>query len=921
MKDFLQIVAEDLRRRFADDLSRVAVIFPGKRASLFLNEYLCPPTAEAAIWAPGYLSISQLFRSLSTKTVADPIDTVCRLYSHYTRLTKSRETPEFFYGWGERILADFDDVDKNMVAADDLFRDLREYEALTADDYLSDDQIRELRRYIRDFSQPTPLRESFLRVWNNLLPLYNALRDDLSADGLAYEGQLYREVVEQLVAGTITLPEKYTHYAFVGHNVLDGVTHRLFRLVHEQGKALFYWDHDTYYTGNAAQEAGHFLRQDLRDFPQSLPKAVAAHSFTNLQAQREQRHLGLVEASSDTAQAQCVNDWVSDAAHFRPDRAARTAVVLADETLLQPVLQALPALAHSDDDAATDQPERLKVNVTMGFPLSHTPAYADVVRLKDRVASLDELSQRLQTCALKAAETARGDEWLTNLYAESYYRTLTTINRFSRLEVAKRFPATSPALVMNLLTSVLRTTTIPFHGEPVEGLQVMGVLETRCLDFDHVLLLSAGEGILPRKATEASFIPHLLRRRYGLTTGLHRNALYAYYFYRLLQRARHVTICFNGSTMDTKRGEMSRFVRALLCESGIRIPRTSLTTTPTPLTQPVDEMEKPHDLPQCLTTLSPSAINAYLRCQLAFYYRYVAHIKPPTPPDALITPTDFGTVFHRAAELFYAKWAEEGHPITPEMLQASLKALQPHGIERLTEEAFATAAQAPDGTTSAIEAPPVVHVAMRHYLLQLLRYEAGLCQAPAPAAEFVIQGLEREANLDLEVPYGEGETAHIRIHGIIDRVDQIMMPGDITPRLRVIDYKTGGHMETHATADNLFDPYHDKYPHSHYTLQAFIYSLIMQEQQSLPVVPSLYFVHRTMSPQYTPYLSLGDSGEEWGTTDEALQPVTDFSDIAPVFKQRLIACLSQLIDPTIPFRATPNAKSCASCEFRQLCGH
>ena len=128
-------------------------------------------------------------------------------------------------------------------------------------------------------------------------------------------------------------------------------------------------------------------------------------------------------------------------------------------------------------------------------------------------------------------------------------------------------------------------------------------------------------------------------------------------------------------------------------------------------------------------------------------------------------------------------------------------------------------------------------------------------------------------------------------------------------------------METHATADNLFDPYHDKYPHSHYTLQAFIYSLIMQEQQSLPVVPSLYFVHRTMSPQYTPYLSLGDSGEEWGTTDEALKPVTDFSAIAPVFKQRLIACLSQLIDPTIPFRATPNAKSCASCEFRQLCGH
>ena len=222
MNSFLSLVAEDLKRRIGHDFSHTLVIFPGKRPALFLNESLA---ADRPIWTPRYLTIAEFFRSLSTLRVADPIETVFRLYAHYVRLTDSTLAPELFYGWGQRILSDFDDVDKNMAPASKVFGDLKELEELVDDSFLTPEQREELRRFFADFEKgKSVLRERYAALWQNLLPLYEALRSELATEGLAYEGQLYRDVAEQLKNGTLEPPQTIRHIAFVGLNVIDRAT-------------------------------------------------------------------------------------------------------------------------------------------------------------------------------------------------------------------------------------------------------------------------------------------------------------------------------------------------------------------------------------------------------------------------------------------------------------------------------------------------------------------------------------------------------------------------------------------------------------------------------------------------------------------------------------------------------------------------
>ena len=274
---FLKLVADDLRQKFGNDLSRTVVVFPNKRASLFFNEHLVPlenNENDTPIWSPRYQTISELFRSLSTLAVADPIETVCRIYEVYIELTHSKETLDFFYGWGERLLADFDDVDKNMADAPRLFRNLREIKELENSEFVSNEQENVLRDFFRDFSldNNSYIREKFLELWNQMLPIYQRVNADLAKEGLAYEGALYRQVLENLEAGKIAIDEEVDRYVFVGFNVLAQVEERLFALLRKKGKAVFYWDYDNSYAGEDTNfEAGVFLRNNLEKFPNELP--------------------------------------------------------------------------------------------------------------------------------------------------------------------------------------------------------------------------------------------------------------------------------------------------------------------------------------------------------------------------------------------------------------------------------------------------------------------------------------------------------------------------------------------------------------------------------------------------------------------------------------------------------------------------
>lgn len=949
MKQFLQLVAEDLRRRIGTDFSHTLVIFPNKRACRFLNEHLHPREGKP-IWAPRYMAINEFIRSLSPLLLADNIESVCRIFRHYVRLTHSTDDLDTFYGWGERILADFDDLDKSMAPADEVFQNLKDYQAIgDTDEVLTEEQRQQFQRFISGFTEKeqTEVKSRYLHLWNHLHDIYTALRAELSANGMAYEGQLYRDVAERLRNGESLLPATYDHVVFVGLNVINEVERTVFQSLLKQGKALFYWDYDTSYTtatphGIIGAEAGIFIQKNLKEFPSALTDEEAC--YHNFLTHRPQRTLHYVDAPTESAQAQDVNRWLSQAQNFDPREARETAIVLCNEALLQPVLRALPS-------AVTD------VNITMGFPLSHTPAYALFVNkgneLLNQIAMepllealknpTDEANATLIAEQLKAFLTqmqdivtteaaqqhervAERDANLDILFTESYFQTFTLLSRFIRL-VEERLLMVRPFTLFKLVRQTLSNLSVPFHGEPVKGLQIMGVLETRCLDFKRVLMLSVGEGFLPQKATDTSFIPYLIRQHFGMTTSEHKTSVYAYYFHRLLQRADHVTLEYNSSTEGLRKGEMSRFMNALLIEDAVRtsieerlnIRRFSLTSKPLPTPLAPTSAPKPADMADIMKKVSPSKINTYLRCQMLFYYKYVLRLQEKRPKDAIISATDFGTVLHKAAELLYRSkiTTTDAQPATPERLTHFLENGKNIALEELIKQAIAEVNKEREECTYRQEDPIVENdiatQALIGYLKQLLHFEAGLnTGVDAPASSFVVKGMEADKFIDLPVTYGPDDSLSttVRLEGNIDRIDHAKI--DNTTHLRIVDYKTGGKMEEVKNMDALFTPGPN---HPHYALQTFLYALtvlndptLRHEGTALPIAPALFYLKQTMKEDYTPYIKF-----EGGL-------LYDFREIADEFRKRFTQLLAEMLNPATPFTATPVANHCRSCVFASLCG-
>ena len=919
MPAFLQLVAQDLRQKFGADLSRVVVVFPNKRAELFINDYLLGDTDTAPIWAPRYLTISDLFHSFSTLAVNDPIDTVCRLYRCYTERVEGAPSLDVFYGWAERILADFDDLDKNMADAKALFQNLSDLKTLEDPNaFLTDEQKEVLRTFFADFDahQESEIRKNFLQIWHNLLPLYQQLNAELAAEGLAYEGALFRRVVEDLKQERIPLDSHVDCYAFVGFNVLDKVEEQLFTLLKKQQKALFYWDYDTFYLGTANQdvpfEAGLFLRENLLKFPNSL----SPEHFDNL---RHIEHIEMVAASTEVAQAQSVGPWLE--AHLTLDP-KRTAVVLCNENLLQPLLHALPENVR-------------EVNITKGFPLGHTEV---ATMVEDRLSDFEQHTTPLTTeqmliDLIHRVNTAAGayvqasgfstEEFEMVLHSEAFYLMSTLLNRLLLIAQSGRLQV-GPTALRRIVRQIVRQSTIPFQGEPAVGLQVMGVLETRCLDFESLILLSVNEGTLPQTSNDTSFIPYLLRKAFGLTTPERRTAVYAYYFYRLIQRAKHVRLLYNSSSEGLVQGEMSRFMTQLLIDHHLPITHKVLTGQQETMVRHPQPAAKPDHLLQILSRptadsgdapvlqISPSALNTYLRCELQFFYKYVQRIKEAKPDEGEIQPNILGLIFHTAAENIYKDTALLQPPNAPlskttsDLFQqgkridlSKLKALAANTprLKAYVEQAYRQVAE--DEGLQQPTAPLLESNVVMMFLRSLLLYDG-------THGDLRVLGLEHHVSLRLPLP--EGVPAEvIEIGGFIDRLDVVEEDG--RSLLRIVDYKTGGKTETTSTVRDLFD--HRGLEHKHYMMQTFIYALILHELSPitpmLPIAPTLFFVNHARNPSFTPYLKLG--GEH----------LTDFARIADDFRKHLTQLIAEVLDPSRPFRPTDDTRTCTSCPYYALC--
>ena len=885
METFLQLVANDLRNRFQGDLSQVILVFPNKRAALFFNDYWL--TDDKPSWAPQYTSISELFEMLAPVKQADSIETVCRIFEIYKRCTgNADETLDSFYGWGERLLSDFQDIDKAMAPAQSLLANLRDIKKIESTDVLTERQVEVIKRFFANFNEfeKSTIRQRFLQMWNEMYNVYSLLNQELASEGYAYEGALQRLTIEKLEAGELSLPPAYSRYVFIGFNVLQEVEKRLFKFLYPQ-HALFYWDYDTFYVENIPNhEAGYFMRQNLALFPNALP----AQKFSNLLVDKD---IEFVSSTSDNAAARSASNWLSQ--HTSADE-RRTAIVLCNETLLQPLLHSLP------DDTQN-------VNITKGFPLHHTSAFSDVEKFFSRhaasakapLALLHGLSLIVQEKALLAtrrpAESSSSHEPMHQLAIEAYFTVYTIINRL-RLLIETRHLELSTSTLHRLMRQILRSQTIPFHGEPAQGLQIMGLLETRGLDFDNVLILSASEGILPARQSHKSFIPHDLRSEFGLSVARHRVAVYSYNFYRLLQRARHIRIVYNNSTQGAQSGEMSRFMTSLLVDAPTLRVRHLFLDSHAAVGQSVPApIPKPSRLFERVVSLSPSAINTYFECPRRFYLEHIEKIRKPDAETTLIENNTFGTLFHRAAELAYLYLSRQHtEDVTPAKIEHLLSAKSAHTIGSFVSQAF---------SDTEVPLHAVVARVIEIYLRNLLRVDQQMCT-------FRVVGLEQKAYCRMPLTIC-GQQHELKIGGVIDRLDMATIDGQSV--LRVVDYKTGREKGSMKGIAHLFSTEPDRPSH---VFQTFLYSLVVLRRtdvypfaQSMPVMPALFYVGAAADSDYRPSIADLSAGG----------PVVDFKPYADEFQQRLNTTLSEIFDESQPFVPRPDATRCRYCDLRTLC--
>lgn len=958
MKPFLYQVASLFYEKWGAEVSRLAFVFPNRRTGLFFQKYLSE-VADIPLFSPTILTINDLFIQLSGKQSADRISMLFTLYDIYIRQSGSTETFDEFLYWGEMLLNDFDDIDKYMANARMLFSNVTDLREIENDfDFLSDEQIAAIRSFWSSFYPrgDTPNQQQFLAVWQVLYDLYEEFRATLTAEGKGYEGMIFREVVESMERGeSPDLP--YEQIVFVGLNALSVSEERFLAQLQKREIADFYWDYVSDKVTDPDNKASYFVSRNLKSFPSSMKLPPEEKVKTEIE---------VIGIPSGIGQAKHVytllSDWCKEA-EMSSEEALRTAVILPDEHLLIPVLNAIPEQIR-------------RINVTMGYPLAGTPVASLIeyilalqknVRYIDRnplfyfrdvlpvlnhryilstspeiisslvkeitennkiyishtelektplleilftpvtgveafsdylIKVLEELNKVMS--ALSDEEEEDAPQRTNDLEQEFIFHYFTTVNRMKEVMKDARIEMKIDTF-FRLLKRVTDTITIPFHGEPLSGLQIMGVLETRALDFDRLIILSMNEGIFPQRKAANSFIPYNLRRGFGLPTYEHQDSVWAYHFYRLIERASHVSLLYDTRSNGLQTGEVSRFVHQLHyhyevpMRDKLVVYNVSSSKTP-PLAVP-----KREDIMRRLDAyrkggskaISASAINTYLDCPLKFYFSVVEGIREEEEVSETIESDVFGSILHKVMEELYKPF--QGKMVTVDLLKAIRK-----------DTALLTGAIARAFASEFFKTEVVRSLTGQNYLIgeMIRKYVEKILERDGKLTPFVYIESERKINGLISL----SDHSEIRLKGFIDRVDEVC------DAIRIIDYKSGSGTTTFSSIESLFNK--EEKDRAKAVMQVFMYCWMyahLTENKGKTIQPGIYYVRSLFSDPFDPSVY---HRIERGKSEK----VEDFSGYAQAFEEGLRGCLDEIFNPEIPFTQTPTGKACSYCPFKGICG-
>ena len=951
MTPFLYQVASLFYKQYGNRLSHLAFVFPNRRAGLFFQKYLSEMTS-APLFSPTILTISDLFVQLSGLKPADKIGMLFTLYNIYVRRSGSTESFDEFLYWGEMLLNDFDDVDKYMADARMLFTNVTDLKEIENDlSFLSREQIEAIRSFWSTFSPggDAPNQREFLAVWKILYALYTDMREALTLEGRGYEGMIFREVVERMEKGEdCDLP--YEKIVFVGLNALSEAEERFLKQLQKRGIADFYWDYASLKVRDAKNKASFFVERNLRNFPSKYPLEPEDETPTKIDV------IGIPSGIGQAKHVHTLLSELCEETDMSEREALRTAVVLPDEHLLVPILSAIPSqicrinitmgyplagtpvaslmeyvlalqktvrnidrrpmfyfryvlpiLNHqyvcmTDSAAVATLAKDIAVNnrnyisqEDLGVtpllkvifrPVTEAGAFSDYL-----IDILQELNKTIDNG--ETLEEEEDDQRLSvkDIEQEFIFHYFTTVNRLKGLLMDAGVEVKIDTY-FRLLRRLTNSITIPFRGEPLSGLQIMGVLETRALDFDRLIILSMNEGVFPLKKAANSFIPYNLRRGFGLPTYEHQDSVWAYHFYRLINRASHVSLLYDTRSDGMQTGEVSRFVHQLHYLYNAPINNELIVFNVSSTKSPALKVRKTEDVMLRLKafleggerSLSASALNTYLDCPLKFYFSTVEGVSEEDKVSETIESNTFGTILHSVMEKLYAPFC--GKMVTNDLLKA-LKD-DKKGMTTVIEQAFAENYFKTDKVRPLIGQNYLYGEMIRKYVEKILECDGKL-------TPFRYLESERRVNQLFALSGGQ----KVRMKGFVDRIDEVQ---DV---VRIVDYKSGKAELKFDSVENLFSKTVDKRAKA--VMQVFLYALMLGEEYPGKTLKPVIYQLSTL-----PNTSISDK--------ERKEEVTDFSLYAEDFEAALRRLLDEIFDEETPFEQTLKEDNCKHCPYKSVCG-
>lgn len=944
MKPFLVEVAETVIRENAR-LDEATVIFPNKRAALYFRHYLTEKI-ENPTWAPRLYSIEDWMAHLSEIKQLDKLDLIYRLYRAHSDIIKTGEPFEQFYFWGDMLLQDFEEIDKYLVSPEHIFRDLRNLKELDSTfDYLTDEQKQFLSRFWAGFvDSHSTNKEQFINLWKKLGKLYDKFTASLKKEKVGHSGMVFRDVADRIKSGKLKA-EKTGNIYFAGFNALTKAEENVLAYYVEHGAKIF-WDGDAYYDNDVNQEAGAFLRL-YRQHPK-LGKTLPSNFPSAIRDQTKK----IIETAVPNRIGQAkllVQDLKDVSIESNLEKGGNTVIVLSDESMLLPVLHSLPndlasinvtmgfplrntPMFNLLDNILDLQNGRRgvyfnhsKVNAILGHAhiLERVGDEAKTLRAgfirhnrvlikDDEFGDNDFLKsifspvepQQLPEYLLQVVHTLgasfQDENKLSKEYAYHFYRVLSKlkdvmatsaeVEALSSINDKERMKA-----FQKLFRQVVQSIKIPFVGEPLKGVQVMGILETRNLDFENVFILNLNEGSWPAQARQSSYIPYSLRKAYGLPTFDHTDSIYAYLFYRLFQRSANVYLYYNSEPDDLGTSEMSRFLRQLNVEMDLPIAKRVLSNKIQlrgggSISYPQNEVSRVF-FNRFLTgekPLSPTTLNDYIECKLRFYLKHIAGYREADEIEEGLDARIFGNLLHKVLFLAYdlQRVKKNTNKIAHEEF-SDMKVLINLIIDRAFREQYGLHADKPVD----YDGPWLV---MREIILDFVQAVIRKDEAVAPLE---IVSLEKEWKVPYEVKIGN-ETKTVWIGGKIDRVDKT------SAGLRIIDYKTGKDEAAFYSVESLFARQGKR---NKAAFQTMYYALVVSKESKLlaPIFPGLY-----NKPVLFKNVKFGLSLN---------RNLINAIDHLPEFEQRLSEVLVELYSPANQFSQTEHKRNCEYCSFVNLC--